>query len=95
MTLYETLAFLLICVGLPFTIAGWALLASRLQRSRSDADILDWKPTRSPQREAALEARDIEEMLAAQNRYRRSRGEPERTLEEILDSPWAALERRR
>ena len=52
---------------------------------RSALDILDWKPTRSPQVEAEDELDDIEQMVAAQNELRRRRGKPERTLEEIED----------
>ena len=50
---------------------------------RSALDILDWKPTRSPQVEAENEIDDVEQMLAAQNEMRRRRGKPERTLDEI------------
>ena len=56
---------------------------------RSALDILDWKPTRSPQLEAENEVDDIEQMVAAQNELRRRRGKPERTLEEIEDE-WRA-----
>jgi hypothetical protein len=52
---------------------------------RSALDILDWKPTRSPELEAENEVDDIEQMVAAQNELRRRRGKPERTLEEIED----------
>ena len=52
---------------------------------RSALDILDWKPTRSPEVEAENEVDDIEQMVAAQNELRRRRGKPERTLEEIED----------
>jgi hypothetical protein len=40
----------------------------------SGADLVDWKPTRSPELEAQLEVDDIQQMLAAQNEYRRRRG---------------------
>ena len=56
---------------------------------RSALDILDWKPTRSPQAEAENEVDDIEQMVAAQNELRRRRGKPERTLEDIEDE-WRA-----
>jgi hypothetical protein len=49
----------------------------------SAAEVLDWKPTRSAQLEAELEQNDIEQMLAAQNVWRRARGAPERTLEDL------------
>lgn len=45
----------------------------------SGADLLDWKPTRDYETEAMLEQDDIEQMLAAQNEYRRRRGAPELT----------------
>ncbi len=56
---------------------------------RSALEILDWKPTRSPQVEAENEIDDIEQMVAAQNELRRRRGKPERTLEDI-ESEWRA-----
>jgi hypothetical protein len=50
---------------------------------RSALEILDWKPTRSPEVEAENEIDDVEQMLAAQNEIRRRQGKPERTLDEI------------
>ena len=49
----------------------------------SGAEVLDWQPTRSAQLEAELEQGDIDQMLDAQNRWRRLRGAPERTLEDL------------
>jgi hypothetical protein len=54
---------------------------------RSALDILDWKPTRSPQVEAENEVDDLEQMIEAQNEIRRRRGKPERTLEDV-ESEW-------
>ncbi len=54
---------------------------------RSALEILDWKPTRSPEVEAENEIDDVEQMLAAQNELRRRLGKPERTLDEI-QSEW-------
>jgi hypothetical protein len=54
---------------------------------RSALDILDWKPTRSPEVEAENEIDDVEQMIAAQNDIRRRLGKPERTLDEI-QSEW-------
>jgi hypothetical protein len=54
---------------------------------RSALEILDWKPTRSPQVEAANEVDDLAQMIEAQNEIRRRRGKPERTLEDI-ESEW-------
>ena len=82
--------FLLIVVGTPLLILIVALLAALFHRGYED--ILDWGPTRSPEREAELQESDVSQMLAAQNRYRRMRGAPERTLEQIAGSAWANLE---
>jgi hypothetical protein len=47
------------------------------------ADVLDWRPTRSPEVEAQLELDDVDQMLEAQNERRRRTGRPELTLEDI------------
>lgn len=60
-----------------------ALFALGRWSPRSAADVLDWKPTRSYETEAALELEDIDQMLEAQNEWRRARGEPERTQEQV------------
>jgi hypothetical protein len=43
----------------------------------SSADLVDWKPTRSPEVEAQNEVDDVQQMLEAQNEMRRRRGAPE------------------
>ena len=43
----------------------------------SGADLVDWKPTRSHELEAQLEVDDVQQMLDAQNEYRRRRGAAE------------------
>jgi Asp-tRNA(Asn)/Glu-tRNA(Gln) amidotransferase C subunit len=50
---------------------------------RSALDILDWKPTRSPEAEAQNEIDDIAQMIDAQNDLKRRRGAPEISEEEI------------
>jgi hypothetical protein len=50
---------------------------------RSAREILDWKPTRSPEVEAQNELDDVEQMIAAQNELKRRRGAPEISEEEI------------
>ncbi len=45
----------------------------------SSADLVDWKPTRSPDVEAQNEIDDIRQMMDAQNELRRRRGAPEMT----------------
>jgi hypothetical protein len=65
--------------------AGFVLgiLALGLYSPRTGADVLDWKPTRSPELEAQNEVDDVAQMLEAQNERRRRRGLPDRTEEEI------------
>jgi hypothetical protein len=50
---------------------------------RSARDILDWKPTRSPEAEAQNELDDVAQMIEAQNELKRRRGAPEISEEEI------------
>jgi hypothetical protein len=45
----------------------------------SSAELVDWKPTRSPEVEAQNEIDDIRQMMEAQNEMRRRRGVPEIT----------------
>jgi len=45
----------------------------------TSADLVDWKPTRSPEVEAQNEIDDIRQMLEAQNEMRRRRGAAEIT----------------
>jgi hypothetical protein len=52
----------------------------------SGADILDWTPTRSYEHEIELEMQDVEQMIEAQNAYRRRRGAPELTEDEVRES---------
>jgi hypothetical protein len=40
----------------------------------SGADLVDWRPTRSPEVEAQNEIDDVQQMIDAQNEYRRKRG---------------------
>jgi hypothetical protein len=56
-----------------------------LYHPRSGADVLQWRPTRSPELEAQNEVDDLDQMLKAANERRRRRGEPELT-EEMLEA---------
>ena len=56
-----------------------------LYHPRSGADVLQWRPTRSPELEAQNEVDDLEQMLQAANERRRARGEAELT-EEMLQA---------
>jgi hypothetical protein len=79
--------FTVVCGGIvAFFVLATVLLG--VFSKRSALDILDWKPTRSPELEAANEVDDLEQMLAAQNELRRRLGKPERTLDEIIESRW-------
>jgi hypothetical protein len=51
----------------------------------TNADLIDWKPTRSPEVEAQNEIDDVQQMLEAQNEMRRRRGVAERTEKELRD----------
>jgi hypothetical protein len=53
----------------------------------SGADLVDWKPTRSYEDEARLETEDIQQMIDAQNEYRRKRGAEDLTEEQAHE--WA------
>ena len=56
-----------------------------LYHPRSGADVLQWRPTRSPELEAQNEVDDLEQMLQAANERRRARGDAELT-EEMLQA---------
>jgi hypothetical protein len=56
-----------------------------LYHPRSGADVLQWRPTRSPELEAQNEVDDLEQMLQAANERRRARGDQELT-EEMLQA---------
>jgi hypothetical protein len=49
----------------------------------SGADVLDWKPTRSPEVEYQNELEDAEQMTAAKNALRARRGLAPRTEEDV------------
>jgi hypothetical protein len=70
--------FMFVTVGMIVLIAAVLVLVARAYPG-SGADLVDWKPTRSHEVEAQLELDDVEQMLAAQNEYRRRRGATELT----------------
>ena len=84
----------------PFTVVFGGTLAFfvifvlllGLFSKRSPIDILDWKPTRSPEVEAQNDVDDIAQMIEAQNELRRKRGLPDRDEEEIEASVRRARE---
>jgi hypothetical protein len=74
--------FALIMVGILLALVVWVLILGRWH-PRSGADVLDWRPTRSPEMEAQNEVDDLDQMLAATNERRRRRGEAELTEENV------------
>jgi hypothetical protein len=84
--------FLTMGLGVPLSLFVIAVLAG-LIFGHDGYPELNWKPTRSPKREAELELTEIDQMLSAQNRCRRLRGAPERSLEEISERVGASIER--
>ena len=60
-----------------------AIVLLGLFHPRRPEQLLDWKPTRSPEVEAELEVDDIDQMLEAQNARRRRRGAPELSVEDL------------
>ena len=70
--------FMFITLGVIGLIVLCLVLIARAYPG-SGADLVDWKPTRSPEVEAQLEIDDVQQMIAAQNEYRRRRGAEELT----------------
>jgi len=86
----ETSWFLVIVLGWPAALLFLAILTGHFYGS-DYRELLDWKPTRSPAREAELERHELEQMLAALNKYRRQRGAPERSPKEVAEQGSADL----
>jgi hypothetical protein len=78
--------FMLATLGMIGVIVLLLVLLARAYPG-SGADLLDWKPTRSPELEAQLEIDDVQQMIEAQNEYRRRRGAEDLTPEQV--SEWA------
>jgi hypothetical protein len=72
-----TVAMVLILVGVLFLLEHFY--------SGNNAELLDWKPTRSPELEVQNEIDDVQQMLEAQNEMRRRRGASERSEQELRD----------
>jgi hypothetical protein len=78
-------AFPLIVIGGIAVAVGLLVLLARLYPG-TGADLLDWGPARSYEHEIELEMQDIDQMIEAQNAYRRKRGERELTEDEIREN---------
>jgi hypothetical protein len=70
--------FMLITLGMVGFIVLCLVLLARAYPG-SGADLVDWRPSRSPEVEAQLELDDVAQMIEAQNKMRRRRGKPELT----------------
>jgi hypothetical protein len=73
--------FILISFGMVALLVVVLVLIARAYPG-SGADLVDWKPTRSYEDEAMLEMEDVQQMIDAQNAYRRRRGASELTEED-------------
>lgn len=78
-------AFPLIVLGGIGIVVAVLVLIGRFYPG-TGADILDWRPTRSYETEMELEMQDVEQMIEAQNQYRRRRGEPDVTEDEVREA---------
>ena len=74
------MGFVLGTVGLILLVVGVLVLVAHLSQRR-DVDLVDWRPTRSPEVEAQNEIDDVRQMVEAQNEMRRRRGAPD--LDEV------------
>ena len=70
------MGFIFLTIGMLALIVGVLLVIGHYYQG-SSADLVDWKPTRSPEVEAQNELDDVRQMLEAQNEMRRRRGAPE------------------
>jgi hypothetical protein len=70
------MGFVFLTIGMLVLIVGVLALIGHFYQG-SSADLVDWKPTRSPEVEAQNEIDDVQQMLEAQNEMRRRRGAPE------------------
>jgi hypothetical protein len=74
--------FILLTLGMIGLIVLVLVLLARAYPG-SGADLVDWRPSRSYEDEARIEANDISQMIEAQNEIRRRRGKPEVTEADV------------
>jgi hypothetical protein len=77
------MVFVLLTFGLLALLVLIMFALARTFERHSVADIIDWKPTRSPEVEAQNEVDDVRQMIEAQNVLRRKRGAAEITEEDV------------
>src|ERR671923_2305503 len=77
------MTFILLTLALLVVLFLIMVALARAFQGHSVADLLDWKPTRSPELEAQLEVDDVQQMIEAQNEMRRRRGAKEITERDV------------
>src|ERR687891_410655 len=77
------MAFIALTLGLLVLLFLIMVALARAFERTSVADIIDWKPTRSPEVEAQNEVDDVRQMIEAQNEMRRRRGAREITEADV------------
>jgi hypothetical protein len=78
--------FLAIVLGSIALVLGAFVVLGILTTPGTGSEQLGWKRTHEHDRtQAVRDAEDLEQMLEAANRRRRARGEPELTLDGLLD----------
>ncbi len=77
------MVFIALTLGLLVLLFVIMVVLARTFQGHSVADLLDWKPTRSPEVEAQNEVDDIQQMIDAQNALRRKRGAKEITEADV------------
>src|SRR5262249_769807 len=77
------MAFVLLTIGLLVLLFLIMVALARAFEGNKVADIIDWKPTRSPEVEAQNEVDDVRQMIEAQNALRRKRGAKEITEADV------------
>jgi hypothetical protein len=75
--------FIIATLGLLVLLFLIMVALARAFEGHSVADLIDWKPTRSPEVEAQNEVDDVRQMIEAQNALRRKRGAKEITEADV------------
>jgi hypothetical protein len=78
------MVFIALTLGLLVLLFVIMVVLARAFQGHSVADLIDWKPTRSPEVEAQNEVDDVRQMIEAQNVLRRKRGAKEITEADVV-----------
>jgi polyphosphate kinase len=77
------MVFIALTLGLLVLLFVIMVVLARAFQGHSVADLIDWKPTRSPEVEVQNEVDDVRQMIEAQNVLRRKRGAEEITEADV------------